>query len=62
LGWLDTFPDGVGFSCDAAQDWVQQGFAFTVPAGATTAITWLRASGEGTADFTDIQLRALPQN
>jgi 4-amino-4-deoxy-L-arabinose transferase-like glycosyltransferase len=62
LGWLDTFPDGVGFACDAAQDWVRQGFAFTVPAGETTAIIWLRASGEGTADFTDIQLRSLPQD
>ncbi len=62
LAWLDTFPDGVGFACDAAQDWVRQGFAFTVPAGETTAIIWLRASGEGTADFTDIQLRALPED
>ena len=62
LGWLDTFPDGTGFACGASQNWVQQGFAFTVPAGATTAIIWLRASGEGTADFMNIQLRALPQD
>jgi hypothetical protein len=60
LRWLDTFPDGVGFACGAAQEWVRQGFAFTVPDGETTAIIWLRASGEGTADFTDIQLRPLP--
>jgi hypothetical protein len=61
LGWLDTFPDGVGFACGADQDWVQQGFAFKMPAGATTAIVWLRATGEGTAEFTDVQVRALPQ-
>jgi 4-amino-4-deoxy-L-arabinose transferase-like glycosyltransferase len=62
LHWLDTFPDGVGFACGAAQDWVRQGFAFTVPAGETSAIIWLRASGEGTADFRDIQLRSLLQD
>lgn len=62
LAWLDTFPDGVGFACDAAQGWVRQGFAFKVPDVETTAIVWLRASGEGTADFTDIQLRALPED
>jgi hypothetical protein len=60
LSWLNTFPDGVGFACGLAQGWVQQGFAFTVPAGTTTAIIWLRASGQGTAEFRDIELRALP--
>ena len=60
LAWLDTFPGGVGFPCDTAQEWVHQGFAFTVQPGATTTMIWLRATGEGVADFTDIQLRVLP--
>jgi 4-amino-4-deoxy-L-arabinose transferase-like glycosyltransferase len=60
LAWLDTFPDGLGYLCPRTPDWTRQGFAFTMPAATTAASIWLRATGSGSAEFRDIELRALP--
>ena len=58
--WLDTFPDGTGYLCARSADWVQQGFAFTAPAETTALTIWLRASGDGSAQFDRIELQPLP--
>jgi hypothetical protein len=58
--WLDTFPDGTGFPCARSIDWVQQGFAFTTPPSTTSLTIWLRASGDGSAQFDSVELRPLP--
>jgi hypothetical protein len=60
LGWLDTFPDAFGFPCDSTTEWVQQGFAFSVPPNTTSVVIWLRANGHDAADFADVELRPLP--
>lgn len=60
LNWLDTFPDGLGYDCPSSQDWAREGFAFTLPTGTTSTVVWLRATGQGTADFSDVELQELP--
>jgi 4-amino-4-deoxy-L-arabinose transferase-like glycosyltransferase len=53
---IDTYPYGAGFLCPANSE-SGSAFAFHVPAGATNAIVWLRATGKGSAEFSDVELR-----
>jgi 4-amino-4-deoxy-L-arabinose transferase-like glycosyltransferase len=55
--WLDTFPTGTGYRCRDGDG--VQGFAFTVPDEADALTIWLRATGTGSAEFSDVQLREI---
>ncbi len=57
--WLDIFPDGAGYPCLSTDDWATGAFAFTVPAGADALTIWLRATGSGSAEFTEVELREI---
>lgn len=59
--WLDVFPTGGGYLCDAAQDWKTGAFGFTLPPDTASAIIWLRAVGTGTADYRDVEVRPIGQ-
>jgi hypothetical protein len=56
--WIDVFPYGEGFLCPANSD-SESAFAFHVPMGATNAIVWLRTTGLGRAEFSDVEMRAI---
>jgi 4-amino-4-deoxy-L-arabinose transferase-like glycosyltransferase len=55
---LDTYPYGAGFLC-AANSESQSAFAFHTPTGTTSAIVWLRATGNGSAEFSQVDLRPI---
>jgi len=55
--WLSVFPNGAGYSCSPAADPTRGSFAFTAPAGTTSLIIWLRATGSGTAAFQTVRLQ-----
>jgi hypothetical protein len=55
--WLDTFPTGTGYRC--RDGGALQGFAFTVPDEANALTIWLRATGTGSAEYSDVQLREI---
>ena len=55
--WLSVFPNGAGYSCSPAADPTRGSFAFTAPAGATSLIIWLRATGSGVAAFQTVRLQ-----
>jgi hypothetical protein len=57
--WLATYPGGLGFLCPRSAEWTEQGFAFAVPDNSSTLRVWLRASGTGTAEFSDVRLREI---
>lgn len=54
--WLAVFPNGAGYLCTSAAEWMKGAFAFALPADADSLIVWLRASGNGLAEFTNVQL------
>jgi len=55
--WLGVFPNGAGYSCSPATDPTRGSFAFTAPAGTTSLIIWLRATGSGSAIFQTVRLQ-----
>jgi len=55
--WLSVFPNGAGYSCSPAADPTRGSFALTAPAGATSLIIWLRATGSGVAAFQTVRLQ-----
>ncbi len=55
--WLSVFPNGAGYSCSPATDPTRGSFAFTAPAGTTSLIIWLRATGSGSAIFQTVRLQ-----
>jgi hypothetical protein len=58
--WLETFPDGLGYTCPPSTEWTRQGLGFTVPPDTVMSMIWLRATGQGTAEFADVELRQVP--
>jgi 4-amino-4-deoxy-L-arabinose transferase-like glycosyltransferase len=61
-GWLDTFPNGYGYLCPKSTGSTSegsQGFAFQVPAGTGQLRIWLRVTGSGAADFSNVELRQI---
>ena len=57
--WLATYPGGLGFLCPRNADSTEQGFALVVPPGTWAVAVWLRATGTGSATFTDVRLREI---
>ena len=55
---IETFPHGTGFLLPPGSD-SASAFAFKVPSTATDALLWLRIDGEGTAEFTSVEIRPL---
>jgi uncharacterized membrane protein len=55
---IETFPYGSGFLCLPVSD-SASAFAFTMPATATDVLLWLRITGEGEADFSDVEIRPI---
>jgi len=55
--WLNVFPNGAGYPCSPSADPTRGSFAFTTPAGTTSLIIWLRATGSGTAVFQTVRLQ-----
>ena len=55
--WLNIFPSGGGYLCPSTQTWATGAFAFTVSANTTALQVWLRATGDGVAEFKDVVLR-----
>jgi 4-amino-4-deoxy-L-arabinose transferase-like glycosyltransferase len=57
--WTGVFPGGLGFRCVGSEEQAEQGFAFVMPDNSTTLKVWLRATGTGSAEFSDVQLREI---
>jgi hypothetical protein len=54
---LEAVPGWQGYECRQSDGSERQGVAFTVPDGTAAVTIWLRAEGEGTARYADVQLR-----
>jgi hypothetical protein len=57
--WRDVFPSGLGFLCPRSAEGTEQGFAFTMPDRSSTLKVWLRATGTGSAEFSNVRLREI---
>ncbi len=60
--WLDIFPSGYGYLCPKPTGSTSegiQGFAFQLPAGTSQLRIWLRVTGSGAADFSNVELRQI---
>jgi Dolichyl-phosphate-mannose-protein mannosyltransferase len=55
--WLDIFPTGAGYPCSKANQWSRGAFAFVVPETTNYLTIWLRATGSGTSEFQNVELR-----
>ncbi|MGA7730459.1 MAG: glycosyltransferase family 39 protein [Chloroflexia bacterium] len=53
---IETFPHGSGFVVAPGSN-SGSAFAFKVPSTATSALLWLRITGQGTAEFTGVEIR-----
>ncbi len=54
---MDVYPQWDGYTCLPDRDWTSGALAFRVPPTTTSVVIWLRARGQGTAQFDNIELR-----
>ena len=57
--WIDIIPSGAGYLCPPSEALTSQAFSFQVPSGTKSLGLWLRATGSGTAEYADLELRRL---
>ena len=57
--WIDTYPPGAAYQCAPAPGGTRQAFAFALPPATTQVGVWLRATGQGQAEFDQVELRAV---
>jgi hypothetical protein len=55
--FLDTFPWGAGFPCSQGGSEDARAFALKTPYSVGRAVIWLRATGTGTATYSDVEMR-----